>query len=165
MFIYTLLLKRRSPSNIVIGGAAGAVPPLVGFAAVTHSVGPIGLALFVLVFLWTPPHFWALSLILKRDYQSVAVPMRPVVVGIRRTKTAIVGYSALMTLSSCSLAIWLGPTQLIVSLGLGVPFLLLSCGVLLEREGIRRARLLFLSSIAYLFLFFLGTALVAVTAH
>ncbi|MHB8393706.1 MAG: heme o synthase [Candidatus Dormibacteria bacterium] len=165
VFIYTFWLKRATKENIVIGGAAGAVPPLVGWAAVTHSVGLVGVALFVLVFLWTPPHFWALSLILKRDYQAVAVPMRPVVVGVRRTKTAIVGYAALMTLASCSLAIWLGPAQLIVSLGLGLPFMLLSVGVLMEREGTGRARLLFLFSIAYLFLFFLGTALVAVIAH
>lgn len=162
VLVYTFWLKRSTKENIVIGGAAGAVPPLVGWAAVTHGVGPVGLALFLLVFLWTPPHFWSLSLILKRDYQAVAVPMRPVVLGTRSTKSGILGYAVIMTLASCLLALWLGPLELLVSLGLGLPFLLLSLRVFTDRAGNIWARRLFLFSIAYLFLFFLGTAAVSV---
>jgi len=138
------------------------VPPLVGWAAVTHGVGPVGLGLFLLVFLWTPPHFWSLSLILKREYQAVSVPMRPVVVGNARTKSGILGYAVMMTIASCLLAIWLGPLELLVALGLGLPFLLLGLMVFRDSAGNVWARRLFLFSIAYLFLFFLGTAAVSV---
>ena len=165
VFVYTFWLKRATKENIVIGGAAGAVPPLVGWAAVTHSLGPVGLALFAVIFLWTPPHFWALSLIIRRDYQAVAVPMRPVVVGLRRTKTGILAYAVLMLAASCALGIWLGWAELGVALGLGIPFLLLSGQVLRESQGLRWARRLFQFSIFYLFAFFLGTALVASLAR
>jgi protoheme IX farnesyltransferase len=165
VLVYTFWLKRTTKENIVIGGAAGAVPPLVGWAAVTHEVGAVGLLLFLLVFLWTPPHFWSLSLILRRDYQAVSVPMRPVVVGVRRTKTGIVAYAVLMTVASCLPAIWLGPYQLLVALGLGLPFLALSLRVVGEMVGTRWAKRLFLFSMAYLFLYFLGTALVAVAGR
>ncbi len=165
VFVYTFWLKRATKENIVIGGAAGAVPPLVGWAAVTHGVGPVGLALFAVIFLWTPPHFWALSMIIRRDYQAVAVPMRPVVVGLRRTRTGILTYAAVMLAASCGLGIWLGWVELAVALGLGVPFLLLSGQVVREVEGMRWARRLFQYSIFYLFAFFLGTALVAVLAR
>jgi len=165
VFVYTFWLKRSTKSNIVIGGAAGAVPPLVGWAAVTHGVGPLGLALFALVFLWTPPHFWALSLIVRRDYAAVAVPMRPVVVGVRRTRTSIVGYTLALVAFSCSLAIWLGPAELAVALLLGAPFVVLSVLVLREEAGMRWARQLFRFSMLYLFAFFAATAGVAVVAH
>ncbi|NNM96024.1 MAG: protoheme IX farnesyltransferase [Candidatus Dormibacteraeota bacterium] len=165
VFVYTFWLKRATKENIVIGGAAGAVPPLVGWAAVTHGIGPVGLALFAVIFLWTPPHFWALSLIIRRDYQAVAVPMRPVVVGLRRTKTGILGYGVLMLAATCGLGLWLGWAELGVALGLGIPFLWLSLLVLRETEGMRWARRLFQFSIVYLFAFFLGTALVAALAH
>ncbi|MGH7665777.1 MAG: heme o synthase [Candidatus Dormibacteria bacterium] len=165
VFVYTFWLKRSTKSNIVIGGAAGAVPPLVGWAAVTHGVGPLGLALFALIFLWTPPHFWALSLIVRRDYAAVSVPMRPVVVGVRRTRTSIVGYTVALVAFSCALAIWLGPFELAVALVLGLPFLGLSVMVLREASGMRWARQLFRFSMLYLFAFFLGTAGVAVLAH
>jgi protoheme IX farnesyltransferase len=165
VFVYTFWLKRTTKSNIVIGGAAGAVPPLVGWAAVTHGVGPLGLALFALVFLWTPPHFWALSLIVRRDYAAVSVPMRPVVVGIRRTRTSILGYTLALVAFSCSLAIWLGPAELAVALLLGAPFIALSILVLREASGMRWARQLFRFSMLYLFVFFLGTAGVAVLAR
>lgn len=165
VFIYTVWLKRTTKSNIVIGGAAGAIPPLVGWAAVTHGIGPIGLALFAVVFLWTPPHFWALSLIVRRDYAAVAVPMRPVVVGVKRTRTSIVGYTLLLVAFSCSLAIWLGPAELAVALLLGAPFVGLSVMVLREASGMRWARQLFRFSLIYLFVFFLGTAGVAVLAR
>ncbi len=165
VLVYTFWLKRSTKSNIVIGGAAGAVPPLVGWAAVTHGLGPLGLALFAVIFLWTPPHFWALSLIVRRDYAAVSVPMRPVVVGVRRTRTSIVGYAAALVAFSCVLAIWLGPFELAVALALGLPFLALSVMVLREASGMRWARQLFRFSMLYLFAFFLGTAGVAVLAH
>ena len=165
VLVYTFWLKRTTKSNIVIGGAAGAVPPLVGWAAVTHGVGPLGLALFALVFLWTPPHFWALSLIVRRDYAAVSVPMRPVVVGVRRTRTSILGYTLALVAFSCTLAVWLGPWELAVALLLGAPFLTLSILVLGEASGMRWARQLFRFSMLYLFAFFLGTAGVAVFAR
>ena len=94
--VYTVWLKRRSPQNIVIGGAAGAVPPLVGWAAATGSVAPAALYLFAIVFYWTPPHFWALSLRLEDDYRAAGVPMGPVVWGAAETKRQIVLYSVLL---------------------------------------------------------------------
>lgn len=160
--VYTLWLKRSTTNNIVIGGVAGAIPPMVGWAAVTHSVGAVAGLLFLVIFLWTPPHFWALSLIVRRDYQAVTVPMRPVVVGLHRTKTAILGYALATVACSCALAFWLGAAELALALALGVPLLLLSWRVLKEVSGMRWARQLFRFSIAYLLAFFLGTALVAV---
>ncbi len=162
VLVYTFWLKRSTKSNIVIGGAAGAVPPLVGWAAVSHGLGPVGLGLFAVVFLWTPPHFWALSLIVRRDYAAVSVPMRPVVVGLRRTRTSIMGYALALLVCSCLLGLWLGAAELAVALLLGAPFVWLSWRVLREREGMRWARRLFRFSIAYLFAFFLATAAVAV---
>src|SRR3954467_7954459 len=95
--VYTVWLKRRSPQNIVIGGAAGAIPPLVGWAAVTGSVAPAALYLFAIVFYWTPPHFWALSLLMKEEYARVNVPMMPVVHGEVETRRQIVLYTFLLT--------------------------------------------------------------------
>ena len=94
--IYTMWLKRRTPQNIVIGGAAGAVPPLVGWAAVTHQIGMPALGLFAIIFLWTPPHFWALSLITNSDYEKAGVPMFPNVYGVQRTKREILLYSLIL---------------------------------------------------------------------
>jgi protoheme IX farnesyltransferase len=96
VFVYTLWLKRRTPQNIVIGGAAGAVPPLVGWAAVTGSVSGTAVILFFIVFFWTPPHFWALSLLMKNDYEKVGVPMLPVVRGEAETRRQILLYSVLL---------------------------------------------------------------------
>ncbi len=93
MFVYTLWLKRRTLQNIVIGGAAGAVPPLVGWAAVTGEIDGTALYLFAIVFFWTPPHFWALSLLMKDEYAKVGVPMLPVVRGERETRRQILLYS------------------------------------------------------------------------
>src|SRR5258705_7970596 len=93
VLVYTVWLKRRTPQNIVIGGAAGAVPPLVGWAAVTGSVGGTAVILFFIVFFWTPPHFWALSLLMKEEYRKVGVPMLPVVRGEAETRRQIVVYS------------------------------------------------------------------------
>jgi heme o synthase len=93
VFVYTIWLKRTTPQNIVIGGAAGAVPPLVGWAAVTGGLDPAALYLFAIVFYWTPPHFWALSLLMKDDYARVGVPMMPVVHGEVETRRQIVLYT------------------------------------------------------------------------
>ncbi|MEA2656668.1 MAG: heme o synthase, partial [Chloroflexota bacterium] len=96
VFVYTMWLKRSTAQNIVIGGAAGAFPPLVGWAAVTGSLSPLAWALFAIVFFWTPPHFWALALLLSRQYSAAKVPMLPVVAGERRTRLSILFYSLLM---------------------------------------------------------------------
>jgi protoheme IX farnesyltransferase len=104
VLIYTLWLKRTTTLNIVIGGAAGAVPPLVGWAAVTHSIGAPALALFALIFLWTPPHFWALALMAELDYGRARIPMLPNVRGADRTKVEILIYT--IVLVAVSLALW-----------------------------------------------------------
>lgn len=101
--IYTLWLKRTTTLNIVIGGAAGAVPPLVGWAAVTHTVGAPALGLFALIFLWTPPHFWALALMANTDYHKANVPMLPNVRGVARTKKEIFVYSIVLVVMSLAL--------------------------------------------------------------
>jgi heme o synthase len=98
--VYTMWLKRSTTMNIVIGGAAGAVPPLVGWAAVTHTIGAPALALFALVFLWTPPHFWALALMIETDYAKANVPMLPNVYGVTRTTREIVIYTLVMVAAS-----------------------------------------------------------------
>jgi protoheme IX farnesyltransferase len=100
VFVYTLWLKRRTPQNIVIGGAAGAVPPLVGWAAVTGSLDLTAWLLFAIVFMWTPPHFWALSLMIKDDYATIGVPMLPVVSGEAETCNQILLYSVLLVATS-----------------------------------------------------------------
>jgi protoheme IX farnesyltransferase len=103
VFIYTMWLKRVTPLNIVIGGAAGAVPPLVGWAAVTGHIGSPALGLFALIFLWTPPHFWALALMTNIDYDKANIPMFPNVYGEPRTKREILGYSIVMVAMSLAL--------------------------------------------------------------
>lgn len=94
--VYTMWLKRRTPQNIVIGGAAGAFPPMIGWAAVTDSVTLESIVLFGIIFLWTPPHFWALSLFIKKDYEKVGVPMLPLVAGVAETRRQILIYTLLM---------------------------------------------------------------------
>src|SRR6267143_1930670 len=96
VFIYTIWLKRSTPQNIVIGGAAGAFPPMIGWAAVTGDVSAVGMALFLLIFLWTPPHFWALSLYRSDDYRRAGVPMLPVVAGPRETKRQMLLYTLVL---------------------------------------------------------------------
>jgi protoheme IX farnesyltransferase len=103
VFIYTLWLKRTTTLNIVIGGAAGAVPPLVGWAAVTHAIGAPALGLFALIFLWTPPHFWALALMANTDYDKAKVPMLPNVRGAERTKKEIFVYTIVLVAVSLAL--------------------------------------------------------------
>jgi protoheme IX farnesyltransferase len=155
VFIYTIWLKRRTPQNIVIGGAAGAVPPLVGWAAVTGSVSGTALLLFFIVFFWTPPHFWALSLLMKDEYKQVGVPMLPVVRGEDETRRQILLYSILLyavtQLPFC--AGGFGDIYLAASLTLGIGFV--AGAVRLYRRADRRSALrLYLYSLAYLALLF-----------
>src|SRR6478735_5070211 len=96
VFVYTIWLKRRTPQNIVIGGAAGAFPPMIGWAAATGDVSAVGLSLFLLIFLWTPPHFWALALYRSDDYRRAGVPMLPVVAGPRETKRQMLLYTLIL---------------------------------------------------------------------
>src|SRR5689334_12717738 len=141
VFVYTVWLKRRTPQNIVIGGAAGAVPPLVGWAAVTGGLDGTALYLFAIVFFWTPPHFWALSLLMKDEYARVGVPMLPVVRGERETRRQILLYTLLLyavtQLPFC--AGGFGVPYLVASLALGVPFI--AGAVRLLRRADRRAAL------------------------
>jgi heme o synthase len=161
VLVYTVWLKRRTPQNIVIGGAAGAVPPLVGWAAVTGSLSPMAAILFFIVFFWTPPHFWALSLLMKEEYEKVGVPMLPVVRGEAETRRQILLYAVLLyavtQLPFC--AGGLGTLYLVSSLVLGVGFI--AGAVRLYRRagrsrtvGRRSALQLYLYSLAYLALLF-----------
>jgi len=155
VFVYTVWLKRRTPQNIVIGGAAGAVPPLVGWAAVTGSVSGTAVMLFFIVFFWTPPHFWSLSLLMKGDYEKVGVPMLPVVRGEQETRRQIVLYAVLLyavtQLPFC--AGGFGTIYLVASLALGLGFI--AGAVTLYRRADRRSALrLYLYSLAYLALLF-----------
>ena len=155
VFVYTMWLKRRTPQNIVIGGAAGAFPPMVGWAAVTGDIGMESILLFALIFMWTPPHFWALALYRSGDYARAGVPMLPVVAGDRETRRQILIYSLILAPLGVApalvgLAGWLygGVAAL-----LGAIFLL--CAWRVWREtGERAARQLFRYSILYLFLLF-----------
>ncbi|HEY4427560.1 MAG TPA: heme o synthase [Solirubrobacteraceae bacterium] len=155
VFIYTVWLKRRTPQNIVIGGAAGAVPPLVGWAAVRGSVSGTAVILFFIVFFWTPPHFWALSLLMKEEYRKVGVPMLPVVRGEEETRRQILLYAVLLyavtQLPFC--AGGFGYLYLAASLVLGLGFI--AGALLLYRRRDRRSALrLYLLSLAYLALLF-----------
>jgi len=149
--IYTMWLKRRTPLNIVIGGAAGAIPPLVGWAAVTGSIGPAGLGLFALIFLWTPPHFWSLALIAETDYDKAKIPMLPNVVGVRRTKVEIVWYSAILVVASLALYPLhvMGALYFAAAAVLGAVFMLDAIRTLNDPEQ-KSARTLFRFSLLYL---------------
>jgi len=153
--VYTLWLKRRTPHNIVIGGAAGAVPPLVGWAAVRGSLAWTAVYLFAIVFYWTPPHFWALSLLMKDEYAKVSVPMMPVVRGEHETRRQILLYTLLLyaisQLPFCAGAF--GGFYLAASMVLGLAFV--GGAVWLYRSASRRVALrLYLFSLAYLALLF-----------
>ncbi|MEA2390775.1 MAG: heme o synthase [Solirubrobacteraceae bacterium] len=155
VLIYTVWLKRTTPQNIVIGGAAGAVPPLVGWAAVRGSIGWSALYLFAIVFYWTPPHFWALSLLMKDEYAKVGVPMMPVVRGEAETRRQILLYSGLLvaiTLLPFAGGLFGGVYAVAAAL-LGGAFLTLA--YVLQRDAERRAALrLYLFSLLYLALLF-----------
>ncbi len=155
VFVYTVWLKRRTPQNIVIGGAAGAFPPMVGWAAATGEVTLGSIALFALIFMWTPPHFWSLALYRRGDYERAGVPMLPVVAGVRETKRQILLYAALLV--PVSLGPWLvgvaGPAYGAVAIGFGAAFLALAVQVWHDATD-RGARRLFGFSILYLFVLF-----------
>ena len=163
VLVYTMWLKRSTPQNIVIGGAAGAVPPLVGWAAATGHVGIAALLLFGIVFIWTPPHFWALALLIKDNYANARVPMLPVVRGDRATARQIVLYS--LVLVAATLLPWgwggAGPLYVVCALALGAVFLWLA--ERLRRDTTQRhALLLFHYSLLYLALLFAALAVDAV---
>jgi protoheme IX farnesyltransferase len=163
VLVYTRLLKRSTPQNIVIGGAAGAVPPLVGWAAATGNLTLSALVLFAVVFLWTPPHFWALALLIKRDYAAAGVPMLPVVRGEDETARQIVLYTVALVAFTLAPALWgqFGLVYLVAAGALGGGFLWLAWKLRRERTP-ARASLLFHYSLAYLALLFVAMALDAV---
>jgi protoheme IX farnesyltransferase len=155
VFVYTLWLKRSTPQNIVIGGAAGAVPPLVGWSAVTGGIDPTALYLFAIVFYWTPPHFWALSLLMKDEYAKVGVPMMPVVHGERETRRQILLYTWLLIVLTLLPVLFgfFGAVYAAAAVLLGGGFVTLA--VRLWRRADRRSALrTYLFSLAYLALLF-----------
>ena len=159
VLVYTGWLKRSTPQNIVIGGAAGAVPPLVGWSAATGNLTLAALMLFAIVFVWTPPHFWALALLIRRDYEAARVPMLPVVRGVAETTRQILLYTAVLVGVTLLPFIWdsAGTVYLAAALALGGAFLALALG--LRRDPTpARARVLFHYSLLYLALLFTAMA-------
>jgi protoheme IX farnesyltransferase len=168
VFVYTIWLKRRTPQNIVIGGAAGAFPPVIGWAAVTGSIDLMPLLLFAIVFFWTPPHFWSLALFANADYQRAGVPMLPVVAGAKETRRQIVLYTVLLV--PLSLAPWLtgfaGLIYGLAAIALGVGFVACVWRVAADRQDVSGisltndapARAAFKYSILYLFVLFAALA-------
>ncbi len=155
VFIYTIWLKRRTPQNIVIGGAAGAFPPMIGWAAVTGTVSWESLVLFAIIFLWTPPHFWALALYRSGDYERAGVPMMPVVAGTRRTKREILVYAQLLVPVTVAPA-FLGMTSIpggLILAGLALWFVRHAL-LVWNSEGFDAPRAMFRYSILHLFLIF-----------
>ena len=157
VFVYTMWLKRRTPHNIVIGGAAGAFPPMIGWAAATGGIDAGSVALFALIFLWTPPHFWALALFRRQDYARAGVPMLPVVAGERATKVQMLVYT--LALLPAAAAPWFlgvaGPVYLAGAVLLGLTFVAASVSVLRAPDGVYGpAKRMFGFSIVYLFLLF-----------
>ena len=160
VFVYTMWLKPRTPQNIVIGGAAGAFPPLIGWVAATGSVAPLPVLLFLLIFLWTPPHFWALALFVRSDYAAAGIPMMPVVAGEASTRRQILFYALIM--AAAAIAPWpLGYTGALygwTAVVLSAVFVLLSIQVGTRTTGegdtMQPEKRLFAYSIAYLFILF-----------
>ncbi len=157
--VYTMWLKRSTPQNIVIGGAAGAFPPVVGWAAVTGSVSLESVVLFLIIFLWTPPHFWALALYKQSDYGAAGVPMMPNVAGNASTKVQIFVYTVLLAVSALLPTVFgfAGAIYTFVAVVTGACFLYLAWTVLRTREDVamrKSARTLFNYSLSYLFIVF-----------
>ncbi len=154
--IYTIWLKRSTPQNIVIGGAAGALPPMIGWAAATGSLAIEPILLFLIIFFWTPPHFWALSLYRSDDYARAGIPMLPVVAGDRETRRQILLYTLIV--APLGVAPWLlgyaGPAYGIAALSIGAVMIALALRVYGERRGHAASKQLFGFSILYLFLLF-----------
>jgi protoheme IX farnesyltransferase len=156
VFVYTIWLKRRTPQNIVIGGAAGAFPPMIGWAAVTGSVSVESLALFMLIFLWTPPHFWALALCRNDDYRRAGIPMLPVVAGDRHTRIAMLVYVLALTpvVAAPYFMGLVGMTYMAGAALLHGLFAVSAVQVLLARDFTRPAMQMFGYSVFYLFALF-----------
>lgn len=160
VLVYTVWLKRRTPQNIVIGGAAGAFPPVIGWAAATGRVDALPVLLFLLVFLWTPPHFWALALFMRSDYAAAGVPMLPVVAGERATRRQIGLYT--LPMAATALAPWplglAGPLYAGAALALTAVFAVMAARVAVRETGaddrMQPEKTLFAYSILYLFLLF-----------
>ena len=155
IFIYTIWLKRRTPQNIVIGGAAGAFPPMIGWVAVSGDIGLGSIALFAIIFLWTPPHSWALALFRRGDYEAAGVPMMPGVAGERATKHQILIYTIIL-LPTTLVPVYFGISGALygaVAIGIGFEFAR-RVWALWREDGITTAKPLFLYSILYLFLIF-----------
>ncbi len=154
--VYTIWLKRSTPLNIVIGGAAGALPPIIGWAAATGGVTIEPVLLFLIIFFWTPPHFWALSLYRAEDYARAGIPMLPVVAGEEETRRQILIYTLILT--PLGVAPWLfgyaGPTYGLAALAVGAVMIALALRVRAERHGHTASRQMFAFSILYLFLLF-----------
>lgn len=156
VFIYTIWLKRRTPQNIVIGGASGALPPMIGWAAVTNDISIGSLVLFAIIFMWTPPHFWALSLYRSGDYEKAGVPMMPVVSGVEETKRQILIYTLLLVPLTVVPA-FIGMISVVggVIIGaLGLWFIR-HAFLVKKSDGAEEPRAMFRYSIAYLFFVFL----------
>jgi protoheme IX farnesyltransferase len=157
IFVYTVWLKRRTPQNIVIGGAAGAFPPMIGWAAVTGDVSLLPLILFAIIFMWTPPHFWALSLFMSDDYKRAGIPMMPAVKGPESTKRQMLLYTLILTpvaLAPYFLG-YAGPGYGLTALVLNLFFIFTVLRVMTDKSD-KSARLMFGYSIFYLFAIFLG---------
>jgi protoheme IX farnesyltransferase len=160
VLVYTVWLKRRTPQNIVIGGAAGAFPPLIGWAAATGDVATLPVLLFSLVFLWTPPHFWALALFMKSDYAAAGVPMLPVVAGERATRVQIGLYT--IPMAAVAIAPWLlgltglvyGLTAIATTMIFGALALQVSLRTTGTGDAMKPEKRLFAWSILYLFILF-----------
>jgi heme o synthase len=163
--VYTILLKRNTPQNIVIGGAAGALPPVIGWAAVTGNIGLPALLMFLVVFYWTPPHFWALALRIRGDYAAAGVPMLPVVRGIAETSRQIGLYTILLVALTAIFAVVanMGPIYAVAAVVLGTLFLwrayALWRGGTSPEASTAQAIRLYRYSISYLALLFAAVAL------
>ncbi|VAV88447.1 Heme O synthase, protoheme IX farnesyltransferase COX10-CtaB [hydrothermal vent metagenome] len=153
--VYTIWLKRRTSMNIVIGGAAGAFPPMIAWAAVTGDISMAPIVLFGIIFMWTPPHFWSLSLFACKDYKAAGIPMLPVVSGEGETRKQILIYTFLM--AAVSLLPWImgfaGPVYGIVAAVMGAIFIWLSIALLVKKD-IKTAKKVFYFSLLYLFILF-----------
>jgi protoheme IX farnesyltransferase len=165
VLVYTLWLKRTTPQNIVIGGAAGSIPPVVGWVAITGSFDVSALYLFTIIFFWTPPHFWALSLLIQKDYERAGVPMLPVVAGKERTVQSIFGYTLVLVALTLvfTASSTLGPVYLGMAAVLGAVLVWMAWQLRREQTA-RRARHLYLYSLLYLAVLFVAIMVDSVLA-
>ena len=158
--VYTIWLKKVTPENIVIGGAAGAIAPLVGWTAITNSIGWPGIYMFGIVFLWTPPHFWALAILLKQDYTKANIPMLPVVAGVAKTNRRILGYSILLAVFTLCFPLITALSWFYITIALCLNGLFIHASVRLFRGPLSpAARHLFQFSLIYLSCLFVTIAI------